>query len=495
MNSRNKHLIACVACASLLSGCGTLAPDYNRPAAPIADVWPASTGLTDVAARGALSWNAILADGELRELVERGLANNRDLRIALLNIEKSRAQFGIRRSDLFPEVGVGADGNMGRQAAVNSPTGSTSVGHAYSVGLGVSWELDLFGRLRSLKDQALQQYLATEATHQAVRLGLVAEISTVYMTLVADLEQLRLARSTQISRQESLELEIKLRDEGIASDLEVNQARAELEAARDQVAAVEGAVSIDRNALELLTGDSLPTATGSAAVLSRVLALHEVPAGLPSNLMLRRPDILASEHLLIGANAEIGAARASFFPSISLTGNVGSASDSLSNLFESGTRSWVFAPRIDLPIFSGGRLLENLNLAKANRDLAVASYEKSIQIAFREVADSLAMQDSLAKRLAAQQGRVEAAGQAQEIVRARYLDGASTYLDVLEVQRTLLNAQQSAISLQLAVQTNLVTLYKVTGGDWREDELSGDSKGKGDVSISAAQLRPDFKMH
>jgi multidrug efflux system outer membrane protein len=468
---------------ALLAGCATtLAPSYQQPAAPVATQWPSEA--PDMALQD-IHWQSLFADPELRRIVQLALDNNRDLRVASLNIEKAHAQYRIQRSQLLPQVGASVAGNSGRTPASVSTTGTDVVGHAYSAGFGVSaWELDLFGRLRSLKDQALQQYLATEATQHAARLGLIAGVADAYLNLAADGEQLALARQTLLSREEAHNLQRALREAGNASDLTLRQTEAELEAARDQVLVLESTVATDRNALELLVGAPLPVDLRPDAPLEAMLAQQEIPAGLPSDLLQRRPDILAAEHALIAANANIGAARASFFPSISLTGSVGRASDSLSSLFDGGNRAWSFAPQINLPIFSGGRLRASLKVAKVEREIAVADYERSIQSAFREVADALAVRASLAGRLRAQQAQVEAAKSAYTMVQTRYDNGVSSYLEVLDAQRTLFAAQQQWIGTRMARQANLVALYKALGGDW-----SGSNNSDNNESVT--QSSPD----
>ncbi|MGY6272145.1 efflux transporter outer membrane subunit [Achromobacter denitrificans] len=450
----------------LLAGC-SLAPDYHQPAAPITAQWPSGVPSSAAQAPAGLSWQTLFASNDLRRIVQMALDNNRDLRVAALNIEKARAQYGIQRAALLPEVNAGVGGSMSRTPASVSASGSSVVSHAYSANFGVSaWELDLFGRVRSLENQALQQYLATEETHRAVRLSLIAQVATAYMSLAADGEQLTLARATLRSRQDAYTLQRRLRDEGSASEVTLRQAESELESARDQALALESTVAADRNALELLAGTPLPVDLRPDAPLESMLSVRDIPVGLPSDLLQRRPDILAAEHALIGANANIGAARAAFFPSISLTGSVGRASDSLSSLFDGGNHAWNFAPQLNLPIFNGGRLMASLDVAKADRDIAIANYESAIQTAFREVADALVARATLDDRLAAQQRRVEAARVAHDLTQARYNNGVSSYLEVLDAQRTLLAAQQNWIDTRLALQSNLISLYKTTGGDW-----------------------------
>ncbi|CAM5202050.1 Multidrug efflux system outer membrane protein OS=Castellaniella defragrans OX=75697 GN=HNR28_001628 PE=3 SV=1 [Castellaniella denitrificans] len=396
------------------------------------------------------------------------LDNNRDLRVAALNVEKARAQYSIQRAELIPQVGVNADGSAGRTPASVSSTGVGGVGHAYYLDVGISaYELDLFGRLRSLKAEALQSYLATEETRRAAHISLISQVASNYLSLAADLDLQKLAHETLRSRQEAYDLQTDLADAGNASQLELRQAESELENARAEALTTDNQVAANRNALELLVGvplaaDLLP---GSGALVG-MLGVREIPAGLPSDLLHNRPDILAAEHTLVGANADIGAARAAFFPSISLTGGLGRASDQLSSLFDHGGRYWTFAPQISLPIFSGGRLKAQLEVSKVERDIAVAQYEQAIQTAFREVADALAQRGVVDKQLAAQRKRAEAAQAAYDLVQARYDEGVASYLEVLDAQRTLYTAQQAHIQAELSQQTSLVTLYKTLGGGW-----------------------------
>lgn len=466
--------------SSVLAGCVSLAPEYQRPAAPIAQQWPADSAVdaTHVAAPVDLSWQTLFADPKLRQTVDLALENNRDLRKAVLNIERARALYRIQRAHLLPEVSAGVSGNSGRTPASVSSTGTAVTSHSYRADLNIGWELDLFGRVRSLSDQALQEYFATEAAQYAARLGLISEVSTTYLILAADREQLALAEETLRSRQDAYEMQRKLRDIGNASDLALRQAESELEAARDQALALQASVATDRNALELLVGAPLPADGQPDRPLESMLAVQDLPAGLPSDLLQRRPDILAAEYRLQGANANIGAARAAFFPSISLTGGIGRASDSLSNLFDGGTRAWNFLPQISVPIFSGGRLRANLAVAKVDRDLAVADYEHAIQGAFREVADALAIGSRLDGRLDAQKRRVDAASEAYALVQRRYDNGVSSYLEVLDAQRTLYAAQQNWITTRLARQSNVITLYKALGGDFAPASAASPTSGE-----------------
>ncbi|VFR21639.1 RND efflux system, outer membrane lipoprotein CmeC [plant metagenome] len=454
----------------LLAGCTSLAPKYHQPDAPISAHWPTLPASAGGDGRAVdISWQQLIADPALREVMRLALENNRDLRIAVLNIEKSRAQYRIQRAELFPQAAVGAAASAQRTPASVSPSGVGGVSRSYSADVGISsYELDLFGRVRSLKAQALQSYLATEEAQRSVHISLMAEVATTYMTLVADLERSWLADETLRSRVEALALQWERHGVGSANDLELRQAEGEMEAARFDALALSSQVEQDFNALELLVGAPLPDSLQSQEPprLGRTLGVEAIPAGLPSDLLQHRPDILAAEHRLIAANANIGTARAAFFPSIHLTGSAGRASDDLSELFDSGGRAWSFVPQISLPIFNGGRLRANLSISKADRDIAVAEYEKAIQTAFREVADALALRGVVDVQVEAQQKRVEAASAAYALVKLRYDNGVSGYLEVLDAQRTLNAAQQTLVQTELARQASLVALYKALGGGW-----------------------------
>lgn len=461
-----------------LAGCASLAPDYQRPAAPVAEHWPGAGADAGPSAR-VPGWSALIADPRLRELVQLALAHNRDLRVAALNIEKARAQYRIQRADVLPTIAAGASETAQRTPDALAVGGQGGVSRSYGVEVGIStYELDLFGRIRSLKDEALQQYLASEETRRATRISLMAEVAGSYLALAADGQLKVLAERTLDSREQAYALQQDKARIGTGSELELRQALGELEAARVEALTAAQQVQTDRNALELLLGMPLPERLlpPEGIALDAIVAVDRIPAGLPSDLLRNRPDILAAEHSLMAANADIGAARAAFFPSISLTASTGTASDQLSGLFDSGSRSWSFVPQVSLPIFNGGRLRAQLAVSKADRDIAVASYEKSIQSAFREVADALAEREVVDRQLQAQQRREVAAEAAFDLVQQRYEVGVSSYLDVLDAQRTLYAAQQAAIQTQLARETNLVTLYKVLGGGEDAPELAnGDT--------------------
>ncbi|KRV74169.1 efflux transporter outer membrane subunit [Pseudomonas citronellolis] len=446
----------------LLGGCVNLAPDYQRPAAPVAAQWPGAAPAG--ASQADVDWREFFVDARLRDTVARALANNRDLRVAALNVEYQRAQYRIQRAELFPAVSASAEGT--RQRALSD--GTTAVSSQYSVGLGVSsYELDLFGRLRNLKDAALEDYLALEQTRRSTQISLVAEVASAWMTLAADQQLLKLARDTHASQQKTYELVQRSHGLGGESGLSLAQARSTVESARAEAASYASQVEQDRNALELLVGERLdasllPGDTGLDAAL-----LVTVPAGLPSSLLQRRPDVLAAEHTLKAANADIGAARAAFFPSVSLTASGGSASGELSGLFKSGSRAWSFAPSINLPIFDAGSNQAGLDAAKITRDIDVANYEKALQTAFSEVADALSVRSHINERLDAQRELTAATDKSYDLSLALYKQGSDSFLEVLDAQRSLYSAQQTLISLELAEQVNRVTLYKVLGGGWQ----------------------------
>lgn len=481
----NRRFLILGLLVSSLAGCATLAPDYQRPLAPVAAQWPAAPGTAipapvstpsgDARAAVDLRWQELFADPGLRQVVRLALGNNRDLRVAALNIEKARAQYRIQRAELIPQVNALAAESAQRTPASVSATGVGGVSHAYSVDVGISaYELDLFGRLRSLKEEALQAYLATEEARRATHIGLVAEVAGRYLALAADLELQRLAHETLRLREESYGLQAERVATGNSSQLELRQAEGELESIRADALSSDQRVATDRNALELLVGTPLPVELlPNGGNLATMLGVHEIPPGLPSDLLRHRPDILAAEHTLIGANANIGAARAAFFPSIRLTATTGRASDDLSNLFDHGGRSWSFLPQINLPIFTGGRLLAQLSVSKAERDIAVARYEQTIQTAFREVADALAQRRVVDGQVSALRKRAEAARVAYDLVSLRNSHGVASHLEVLDAQRTLYAAQQLQIQSELSQQTSLVTLYKALGGGFEAWDGAG----------------------
>ncbi len=420
-------------------------------------------------------------------MIELALANNRDLRAAVAQIELARAQYGVQRSALFPSIGAVASGSRSRTSGTLDRTNSTdpddesnnTSGQARTTTqvraeLGFSsYEIDLFGRVRNLNDAALQRFFAVAENRRSAQISLIAEVASAWLTLAADTDRLRLAQDTLASRQRSHELIRRTKELGGASGLTLAQAQTTVDAARVAAAGFESQVALDRNALDRLVGAAVPQALLPTAVQSAQQAgegaaslLLEVPAGLPSTLLQRRPDVRAAEFTLQAANADIGAARAAFFPRISLTASAGFASGSLSDLFKRASGVWSFVPQLTLPIFNGGANRAGLQVAEAQRDIDLAGYEAALQAAFREVADALAQRRTLGERQAAQQSLTDANARVLTLAEALFKNGANSYLEVLDAQRTLTTTQQDAIALRLAEQVNRVTLYKVLGGGY-----------------------------
>ena len=438
----------------LLAGC-SLAPGYERPEAPVAGRWP--TG--DSAAATAIDWKSFFGDPRLKKLIDLALANNRDVRVAALNVEQVRAQYRIQRSELFPSVGLGASATRQRTAGVE-------LSH-YDVQVGVvSYELDLFGRVRSLNRAALEQYLASGEAARGAKLALVSEIATQYLTERALLEQIALADQTIAATSKTYELTKQRFDAGDVSELDLQSVNIQVQTARVTQANYRQQLGQTRNALTLLVGTALPSNLPAGRSLGDKGLLDDLSPGLPSSLLTRRPDIREAEHNLLAAHADIGAARAAFFPSVTLTGSGGVSSASFSKLFDGGSGAWLFAPQINLPIFTGGRLKANLDAAEIRRQIEVAQYEKSIQTAFREVADSLVARNGLRDRIAATEALVAAQQKRFELADARYQRGVDSYFEVLDAQQALYLVQQNLIQLRLARLTNLVSLYKALGGGW-----------------------------
>lgn len=466
MTRNSLSILLVVAC---LCGC-TMIPHYNRPAAPVPSQWPPGPAFKEAVADGGgekatlIGWRDFYADEKLQKVLDLTLANNRDLRIAVANIDKARALYRIQRAELFPVVAGSGSFTTERTPAGISTTGEAYTSDVYSLSAGVtSWELDFFGRIRSLKENALQQYLATELARTSLQISLMAEVTNAYLTRAADSEGLKLAQSTFRARQDAYDLVRRRFDAGVSSALDLRQAETVMEAARGDVARYTALVALDENALSLLVGAPVPPGL-LANDLSGVAPPKEISAGLSSDVLLARPDVLQLESLLKAANANIGAARAAFFPRVTLSTSIGTISPDLSGLFRAGSGTWLFAPRIDLPIFDAGTRRANLRATEADRNAALAQYEKSIQTAFREVADALARRGTLGDQVRAQRALVDATADAYRLSFARYDKGIDSYLNVLDSQRSLYSAQQGLISLRFASLSNTVTLYKVLGG-------------------------------
>ncbi|MBO9680616.1 MAG: efflux transporter outer membrane subunit [Acidovorax sp.] len=450
--------------ALLLAACTSMAPPYAAPPLPVPAAYPADAPMPAAGAQAArLEWADLFPDPALRHLVGQALAHNRDLRVAALRVEEARAAYGIQRAEQWPTLGLGAEGSRARVPGDLNVTGRSVITSSRQVGLGVNaWELDFWGRIASLRDAALQNYLASDAARRAVTVGLVAEVANAYLSLRELDERVAIARGTIASREESLRIFTRRFEVGSTSRLELSQVRTLLAQAQSLGAQLEQARAAQAHALAVLVGE--PVALPAAPQGLDEGAVHPLAAGLPSDLLAARPDILAAEHRLRAAQANIGAARAAFFPRITLTGSLGTASAELDGLFQGGSRAWSFAPSLALPLFDAGRNQSNLDLAQARRDIAVASYEKAVQAAFREVADGLTAQQAIADQVHIQQTALAAQQDRARLARLRYDHGATTFLEVLDAQRDLLSAEQQLVQTRRALLSARVGLYAALGG-------------------------------
>ncbi len=462
-----RSVLFALASAIALAGC-TLAPRYERPALPVPQSWPTSATPVSAGQSGAdLAWRDVFEDARLQAVIALALEQNRDLRVAVANIEQARAQYRVQRAGLLPTIN--ATGGYTRSkspagAAIPGQTGSFEI-EQYSVSAGFSaYELDLFGRVRSLSAAALQSFFATEENRRSVQISLISEAASAYLTLAADQDLLSIAEDTLATRQAGFDLNQKRFEAGAVSELDLRQAQTLAEQARSDVATAKAQVDRDLNALRLIVGADIPADLLPKGDLAAVAMLADVPAGLPSDVLVRRPDVRSAEHTLQARNANIGAARAAFFHRIALTASEGSISPSLDGLFSAGTRNWSFTPQIVLPIFAGGANIANLRGAEAQRDAAVATYEKTVQTAFREVADALATRATIGERVAAQERLLEAASTTRRLTQARYDRGVDSYLSLLDAERTFYAARQSLLATRLAQATNRVELYRALGG-------------------------------
>ncbi|KLD79693.1 efflux transporter outer membrane subunit [Xanthomonas hyacinthi] len=467
MSARSLRLLAAACCAAL-AAC-SMAPHYARPAAPV----PLQFGNAGTAAPGADSaapalpdWRAVFLDPRLRQVIALGLDNNRDLRVAMLDIDKARAQYRIQRAALAPTLDANASSSRQRTSASASDTGQAQIGSSDTLQVGISsWELDLFGRVRSLKNEALETWLASAETQRSVRLSLIGQIADDWLAVGADQQLLALAQQTLDSQEQTLRRSRAQHDNGIGSGLDLAQIQSSVEAARVDVARDATQLAQARDALQLVVGAPVDAAllAGADAVDGSV-ALAPVPARLDAAVLLQRPDVLAAEHALKAANADIGAARAAFFPTVTLTASTGRSSDALSTLFAAGARTWSFVPNLTAPIFHAGALKASLDVSRIGKNIAVAQYEKAIQSAFSDVADALAQRDHLDAQLSAQRALVDAVRRSHALAEARYRAGVDDYLQVLDAQRSLYAAQQDLIGLRLQDDSNRVALYTVLGG-------------------------------
>ncbi|WP_454888446.1 efflux transporter outer membrane subunit [Sphingobium herbicidovorans] len=469
-----------IAAGIALTGCD-MAPKYIRPAMPVPQALPAQPAETTDAAGGGqpadLVWRNFFADQRLRAVVALALDNNRDLRVALANVEQARALYRVQRADLFPTLGVDASATYQKTpAGVVNPGGGPDGGGAsasgrtdiYSASAGVSaWEIDLFGRIRNLDKAALEQYFASAENRNAAQTALIAEVATTWLVLAADQDRLRIARDTEKAFGQTLDLTRARFTKGIASELDVRQAQTSYDQARSDIAETTTLVAQDRNALNLLAGTTIATDLLPERLNGDGVTLAQLPANLPSSVLLQRPDIAAAEHRLRAANADIGAARAAFFPRISLTAAFGTLSSGLSNLFGNGSDFWSVTPAASLPIFDSGRNRGNLRYAQATRDAMIAQYERTIQSGFREVADALARRGTITAQLEAQASLRDAAAGAYQLSEARFRAGIDPFLATLDSQRTLYGAERSLLATRLVRETNAVELYRALGGGLR----------------------------
>ena len=472
LQHRAVRLCLSMALIASLAGCVNLAPPMRTPAMPVppsvgtnTDAVPAQPTAQSLEQAAGLVW---VQSAKLRQVLALALANNRDLRLALTNIEKARAQYGVQQADRLPTVAGSAQANRSQAAQDLTAAGRDRISSQFVAQIGfASYELDLWGRVRNLNEAALQQFLLSTENQRNVQITLVADVANAWLALAADQARLELAQSTLESRRKAFAITQRIYELGATSGLVLAQNQTTVDAARGDVAAYSSQVDRDRNALQLLVGGAVTEALLPAPLSSdtpNAAALAELAAPVPSSQLLARPDIRAAEYALRAATANIGAARAAMFPTISLTASAGTASNELSNLFGGGNGTWSFVPLVRLPIFDGGRNKANVDVATVNEQLALTQYEKTVQIAFREAADALADRARWAERLAAQTSLLAATQKAFDLSQERFKAGVDNYLSVLDAQRTLYAAQQTQISLLLAEQVNRVTLYKVLGG-------------------------------
>ncbi|GAA4331916.1 efflux RND transporter outer membrane subunit OprB [Pigmentiphaga soli] len=489
-----RHTLAAAAVAALAAGC-SFQPAFQRPVSPVADTFPAGPAYerSDAApdasggrsAQGLpaadIGWRDFFADARLQRVIELALQNNRDLRTSILNVEAVRAQYLIARADLFPALDIDASATRQRTPPSLAAAGRTQV-RQYSVGLGASWELDFFGRIRSLKDEALAQYLSTAEARKSAELALVAAVADQYLAVLAYDDLLAITRNTLKTAQESFDITKLQFDTGTGSELDLRQAQSVVQQAQANLQSQLRLRAQAENALTLLVGQPLPADLPAGVALGDQNLLADIPAGLPSDLIARRPDIAAAEQALRAANADIGAARAAFFPRISLTGSFGTLSPTLGGLFDSNSEAWSFVPQLTLPIFTGGAATAGYELAKVRQRIEVANYEKTIQTAFREVADGLAARGTFDEQIRQLAGLTDSQNRRLELSDLRYRNGVDSYLAVLTAQTDLYAAQQSLISARLQRLTNLVDLYQALGGGWLE--RTGDQPRPADTTAS-----------
>ena len=469
--------LAAASAALLLASACSLAPRYERPAAPVAaQVGPAGAPAPSGPAAADLGWRDVFGDERLRALVALALRNNRDLRVAALNVELTAAQYRIQRASQLPQISATGSYTREHLAADQSFSGTPVTANVTTVGVALtSFELDFFGRVRNLSKAALEQYLATEEGRRSAQIALVAQVATQYLATRALDDQVVLAQRTLEAVEASLALQRRTYEAGRTSELDLRTAESQVETSRFNLSAAQQQRALAEDALVLLVGQPLPAELPPPTPLDAQALLVDLPAGVPSEVLLRRPDIAQAEHALIGANANVGAARAAFFPSITLTAAVGSStygfggpSLELSGLFGRGTGFWNFIPSISLPIFQGGATKAALDVANVRRSIQIAQYEKAIQTAFREVSDALVSRGALEQQLAIQLARVQTEQRRYQLSELRYQKGVDSYLVLLTAQRDLFAAQQQLIQARQARLANLVDLYRALGGGWQE---------------------------
>ena len=475
-----KNLMFSLAVVALAAAGCTMAPKYARPPAPVPAEWPsgpASTqaGGTNAASIPDLRWQEFFTDEKLRQVIGLALTNNRDLRVAALNVERARAYYGIQRAELLPIVEAKGTGAKARVPADLSSSGDRQTVERYDANLGVaSWEIDFFGRIRSLKDRSLEEYLATEQARRSAQILLVSSVANTYLALAADRENLRLSETTVESQQASYNMVKRRYELGLVPELDLYRAQSSLDVARRDIAIYRQLLAKDENALNLLAGGPVPGEL-LPGDLAKVALPQEINAGVSSEVLLRRPDVLQAESMLKAANADIGAARAAFFPRISLTAAYGTASSDLSGLFKSGSSAWSYAPQIVMPIFDA-RTWSAHKAAIVQREIAVTQYEKAIQSAFRETADALAVRGTVDAQLAAQQSLVKSFSETYRLASSRYDKGIDSYLGVLDAQRSLFASQQLLVLLRLEKLASQIQLYAVLGGGWQTGDEPADAR-------------------
>lgn len=501
-----KHTLIAVAVSLIAAGC-SFEPKYERPAAPVAATFPSSgvyaTQPPAVPGRSAggepaadIGWREFFADPRLKQIIEIALANNRDLRVSLLNVDAARAQYRITGAQLFPTLNAVGTDTRTRIAANVAGFPAAFEERYYEVGASASWELDFWGRIRSLKDQSLEQYLSTAQARKAFEISLVAQVANQYLTMLAYDDLLKVTEDTMKTAQASYDITKLLFDNGTGAELALRQAQSILETARSNFQAQARLRAQAENALVLLIGESLPADLPTGRRLDDQGLLTDIPEGLPSDLLTRRPDIMEAEASLRAANANIGAARAAFFPQVTLTAQGGTQSVHLSGLFKPGSAAWSFSPQITLPIFTGGENTANLDLAHIQKRIQIANYEKAIQSAFRDVADGLAARSTYDEQIDALERDVFAEQRAFDLSELRYTSGVDSYLSVLTAQTNLYSAQQSLISAHLNRLTSLVNLYLALGGGWLQH--TGETPRPADAgthygSMPAQQGAPSAK--